>query len=259
MKTIPSFNENYPVKTFFTDYNDYKRTGGGKVASYIKRIGEELSVPVIRMIRAKESHSGNVLVIDDKSPEGRLAYTDETCSIKAPGGYDSIVTNIPGLVAAVTTADCTPVFLYDPARHVAAMVHSGWRGTVSGIAVHTIEVMEAQFQTDPRDVIAAFGPCICGHCYEVGRELISLFEKRFSTEDIRLLFLPKAEGKYYLNVKEAVRTDLIRHGLQPENIYDTGICSYESENYASYRRDGKLEKEKQTLSGIVLELRKETF
>ena len=87
------------------------------------------------MLFAKEAHSGSVCVVTEQDPEGRFVYTDETWSVKPPGGYDSVITNDPEILLCLRTADCIPVFLYDPAEQVIAMAHSGWRGTLQGIAV----------------------------------------------------------------------------------------------------------------------------
>ena len=107
--------------------------------------------------------------------------------------------------------------------------------------------------TDSVDcVIAAFGPGICGNCYEVGDELTVAFSQRFSPDEVSGLFAPKANGKFLLDLRKAVSLELCRMGVELENIHDVGICSYESEAYSSYRRNGPSEFGRQTLSGIVL-------
>lgn len=255
MESISFFDDSYPVRTIYTDMEDYKKSNGGDIGYYCNYLNTADDLSLNDLKTAHESHSGNVLVIDDKDPDGRLGYIDETYSIKEPGGFDSMITSLPSIMLAVRTADCLPVFLYDTKREVIAIAHSGWRGTVSGIAVNTIRVMERCFDTRAEDVIAAFGPCICGSCYEVGHELTEFFAARFDENERNQFFTSGKEGKYYLDVKKAALIDLLRAGVEADHIYDTGICSYESPAYASYRRDGKMPLGKQTLSGIALRRR----
>ena len=112
--------------------------------------------------------------------------------------------------------------------------------------------MTERFDASPEHINVAFGPGICGNCYKVSDDLITAFSNRFSPEEIRELFRPKQEGKYLLDLKKAIKLELIRTGFLPVNFTDGGICSYESVNYASYRRNGRTEPGRQTLSGIVL-------
>lgn len=252
MRSISFFDDRYPVRTVFTEKKDIRQCDGKNAGPGMEELGAFMNLPLQRMVIAREAHSGSVCVVTAQDPEGRHVHTDETWSVKPPGGYDSVITDLPEILLCIRTADCVPVFLYDPAGQVIAMAHSGWRGTCSGISVNTVLAMNKLFGTDPGQVIAAFGPAICGSCYEVGPELMEDFSKRFSADERRLFFRPRGKEKYDLDVKRAVRTDLLRLGLKPENIYDTGICTYENEDFASYRRDGKMPPENQMISGIAL-------
>src|SRR5947209_5311704 len=53
--------------------------------------------------------------------------------VRAPGFYpgaDALVTRVPGIALAVTSADCLPLLLTAPGA--VAVAHSGWRGTADG-------------------------------------------------------------------------------------------------------------------------------
>ena len=288
MINIPFFDDRYPVRTVITEKADYQEGADWDVGPYMRYFRDAGKLPIERMVLAKETHSGNVLVIDEADPDGRLEYVDESRTIREAGGFDSVITDLPGILLSIRTADCTPVFLYDTAQGVIAMIHSGWRGAAGAIAAHTIKVMERCFHSKPGNLVGAIGPCICGHCYEVGEELREEFHMRFSEEEMNRIFRPchhpglKEESlsgpaassingtghfpdtdhgssagrdrrkKYFLDVKEVIRRDLLCAGLARENLYDTGICSYESKNFASYRRDGRMGFWRQTLSGIML-------
>jgi len=73
---------------------------------------------------------------------------------------DGLVTDRPGLALAMRFADCAPILLYDPARHVLGLAHAGWRGTVLGAGVSALRTLTDAFGTRPQDVQAAIGPSI---------------------------------------------------------------------------------------------------
>lgn len=149
---------------------------------------------------------------------------------------DGIITNERGLLLTSMESDCTPVYLLDPVNKAVGMVHSGWKGTASLIAVKAVEKMRQEYGTDPENVMAAFGPCICRRCYEVGGELMEPFLVNYSQNEVDRLFLPKIDGKYTLDVNLAIRLSLERCGVRPDRIYDCGLCTYHDGRFYSHRR-----------------------
>jgi purine-nucleoside/S-methyl-5'-thioadenosine phosphorylase / adenosine deaminase len=85
---------------------------------------------------------------------------------------DGHATATPGLLLAVTVADCIPLYLVDPSRRAIALLHAGWRGTAAGILARGIELLEAQ-GSSRRNVVMHCGVGICGPCYEVGSEVLA--------------------------------------------------------------------------------------
>lgn len=251
MNSIPFFDDRYPVRTVYTDNEDWRRHAGWQHPDTRKAaLRDYLRVPLKQVVYAPEVHSGNVFVVSD---EGRFVEAaGDTDALGSTGGCDALVTAVPGILLCIWTADCLPLFLYDPVRNVAGIAHCGWRSICSGIVPNTLDVMAVRFGTNPEDAIAAFGPAICGKCYEVGNELIEAFSNRFSADEQGALFVPKGNGKYLLDLRKAVSSELVRRGVEAEKIHDVDICCYESEAFSSYRRNGPSEIGGQTLLGIVL-------
>lgn len=77
---------------------------------------------------------------------------------------DALVTNEPGVVLVVFTADCTPILLHDRVTGAVGAAHAGWRGTAADIAGKTVEAMVREFGCDPKNIHAAIGPNI-GFCH----------------------------------------------------------------------------------------------
>lgn len=252
MHSLACFDGCYPVRTLYTDNEDWQLCEGWQDAGRRKAVLQNyLRVPLKQVIYAHETHSGSVYALSSKTG-GCLAASKETRTIGHPSGYDALVTDTSGFLLCIWTADCLPLFLYDTERNVAALAHCGWKGILNGIVPNTVDVMSGRFGSVPEHIIAGFGPGICGNCYVVSEDLHKAFSSRFSPDEVRQLFRPQPNEKYLLDLRKAIELDLCRIGIRPEEIRDAGICSYESESYASYRRNGPTEPTRQTLSGIVL-------
>ena len=250
MKTI-SFLENiFPVRAFSTEKEDAS-DDWRDVALRNAALQDLLNVPIDRVFYARETHSGSVYAVTKERPDGWIARSEEHLHLGPEGGYDALVTSVPGVLLCIWTADCLPLFLFDPAHHIAAIAHCGWRGISENIVANTIDVMK-RLGTEPEQIVTAFGPCICENCYEVSEDLRSRYAEKFSPGEMEALFVPKQNGKFLLNLIKAVEQELLRCGVRQECMEDTGICSYESAHYASYRRDGHSDPFRQTLSGIML-------
>jgi YfiH family protein len=173
---------------------------------------------------------------------------------------DGLVTDTPGLVLAVQTADCLPVILVDRKRRALGVFHAGWRGTVKRIVEKGVGEMRRHFASDPRNLIAAIGPGVRGCCYEVGQEVRINFESQFAygsslfrevkesdpvREKYPLLFLTaRAPGhselpvKLFLDLAEANRRQLLDAGVPAKNIDAAAPCTVcHTELLFSYRAE----------------------
>ena len=87
---------------------------------------------------------------------------------------DALVTNTPGLLLSVLTADCQPVIFADEKNSVIGIAHAGWRGALNGVLTSTINKMEA-LGAERSQISAVIGPCISQTAYEVGLEFFEKF------------------------------------------------------------------------------------
>lgn len=168
-------------------------------------------------------HSARVVVMD-----GGEAKTQEREG-------DALVTNLSRVGIAVATADCVPVLIASNDSLVAAAVHAGWRGTLEEIVVNTLSVIKDRFDLNPQELKAAIGPSIGCCCYEVGEDVASLYLDKYGGSGGYLW--EKGDAKYVLDLKTANRLLLEREGVSEIEVLDT--CTKCSENYYSYRREGK--------------------
>lgn len=145
---------------------------------------------------------------------------------------DALITKKPGIVLATFTADCIPIFIYDPATPAIGIVHAGWRGTIDEIATIAIKRMADEFGTIPGDCLIAMGPSICGACFRVDRQLAERFGK------IHRQVVTEDESGYRVDLQTFIRLDLIEIGVCPDHIYQTKLCTNcQPERFFSYRAD----------------------
>ena len=81
---------------------------------------------------------------------------------------DGLMTNEPGVLLGIQTADCVPVLLADRKNRAVAAFHAGWRGTLARIVENGVGKMRLEFGSDPRHLVASIGPAIGQCCYGVG-------------------------------------------------------------------------------------------
>ena len=184
------------------------------------------------------------------------ASTDASCVQSGKG--DGLITNTPGLLLAVQSADCIPVLVADRRLRVVAAFHAGWRGTVKRIVESGVGRMRLQYGSCPEDLIAAIGPGVGACCYAVGEEVFSSFESQFTycadlfvevydSDPVRtrypMLFLTqRAPGhspigpSLHLDLIEANRRQLLASGLSSRSIKVVGGCtSCQPELFFSHR------------------------
>ena len=149
---------------------------------------------------------------------------------------DALVSNIPGILLGVKTADCVPVLLGDPKTGAFAAVHAGWRGTSESIVMKAIAQLQSEYRARPEDLRAAIGPAANTCCYEVGSDVIERFKERFPQSDH--LFTPTRAGHARIDLQTANRDQLNAAGVRPERIHVAPFCTMDRNDlFFSYRRE----------------------
>lgn len=155
-------------------------------------------------------------------------------SIVTKGGFfgesDALITGEKNVGLAITTADCTPIFIFDKKNEIIAAVHSGWRGTEKKILLKVLEKLTTDFNSSPKDLIVYIGPSICQKNYEVGKEVADKFEGKY---------LISKGNKFLLDVSGINYDILLNFEIPGENLQLSSFCTYEMKYlFHSYRRDG---------------------
>jgi YfiH family protein len=149
---------------------------------------------------------------------------------------DAIVSDVPGVMAGVKTADCVPLLFGDPKTGAFAAVHAGWRGTVAMVVSKALARMVGDYKTQANDILVALGPAAGACCYEVGNEVIDAFADRF--EPSTDLFKSTRTDHACVDLIKANRLQLIAAGVNQANIYSAPLCTMcRTDLFFSYRRE----------------------
>lgn len=203
--------KNFPLEAGFS----YKRIDFSKEENLVNlchRLGIERNMLVL----SQQEHGSNIEIVSLENRERKFFC-------------DALITKVSGLALGVLTADCLPIFLYDPSNHTAGIIHAGWRSTRKGIVKNCIRKMEENFFTLPSELRVAFGPGIGKCCYTV-------------KEDLRFYFpdhIERRANQFFLDLKGVNLEQILSTGVRKENIIDSGICSScKNAYFFSYRQEG---------------------
>jgi YfiH family protein len=166
-------------------------------------------------------------------------HSADACAVTAPFAdearphADALVTDRPGLLLGILTADCVPVLLADRAAGVVGAAHAGWKGALGGVTDAAVAAMEA-LGADRSRIAAAIGPCIARASYEVD----DAFAARFAAadpENERFFSLGRREGHHQFDLEAYVAQRLAAAGLG--RIEALGLDTYADERrFFSFRR-----------------------
>jgi len=150
---------------------------------------------------------------------------------------DGLITKEEGIALGVFSADCLPIFIYDPKKKIIGLLHAGWKGTFEGIAREAIKIFKKE-GSNPKDILVYIGPSISGKCYEISKERAEIFSKKFPKFKSKII--KKRNKKYFLDLKKLNKLIFIEEGVLPKHIQISKICTFCNKNYFSFRREKKL-------------------
>ncbi len=184
-----------------------------------RRFGEALGYDCNKLVFSDQVHDIKIhTVTEEDAGKGIVRESD----LK---GIDGLVTDCRNIPLITFYADCVPLYFFDPIRHVIALAHSGWRGTVGKIGTVMVDRMAEEFGCDRSDIICAIGPSICKDCYEVSEDVANVFKSAYSPERCNSLLYDKGNGKYQLDLHKSCRYNLIDAGILPQNIAMPDFCT----------------------------------
>ncbi|KAJ8404587.1 hypothetical protein AAFF_G00334500 [Aldrovandia affinis] len=172
------------------------------VAENIRRLGLQAGFDPEKFHLVKTNHASDLWVMGKPPPES----------------YDGIVTNQSGVIIAAPGADCMPLVFTDPVAKVIGVAHAGWKGTLMGIAVATVNAMVTEFGSELTDIVAVIGPSVGPCCFSLEKESAEAFHA-IHPRCVR----DRGSAMPYVDIRLATRILLQRGGLLPHHIQDNTV------------------------------------
>ena len=196
------------------------RDDAAHVAENRRRMAEQLGVEPKHFLSVHQTHSPDVIVATGPWPGPSRPMAD------------AIVTRTEGLAIGASAADCGPILLVDPSARVIGAAHAGWKGALTGIVESTVATME-KLGAERSGIVAAIGPLIRQHSYEVGGEFVERFVE--ADAENALFFIPSTRERHAMfDLAGYIRMRLENAGVLM--IDDIGVDTYSDERFFSYRR-----------------------
>ena len=216
-----------------------------------KKFFNKLKIDKELIVRADLVHKNKVKLIPKKGA-GRLI--EKT---------DGLITKEKNIFLTITTADCLPIFIYDPKKEIIGLIHGGWRSLAGNILKEAINKIINNFKSNPAHILIGIGPGISQCHFEIKFEaekdpLQKLCDRIIFAQGVvlkrdnksphfkDLFFTPsqtngvlkKWGDKIFLDLKELAKLQLIELGIKEENIEISSECTFcLKDKYFSYRRD----------------------
>jgi hypothetical protein len=207
----------------YKEYNLATHVGDDPVAVSANRVKlvEDLELPS-EPIWLDQVHSDKVFMVDEQ-------YNATAMVEMLPVQADSSVTRTSGVVCAVLTADCLPVFFSNRDGTEVAVAHAGWRGLHDGIISNTLAAM----RSSAADVVVSLGPAIGPQAFEVGEEVYDAFVSK--NQKNSSAFISTHKDHYLCDIYQLARIELSASGVT--GISGGEYCTFnDSSRFYSYRR-----------------------
>jgi len=190
----------------------------GRVEENRRRVLEASGLGARAVARMEQVHGARVSVVE--APCTSIA-----------SATDALLTSDAGAAVLGLGADCCLVLLHDPRSGAVGVVHSGWRGTASGVAPEAVRRFCERWEARPGDLLAGLGPAIGACCYEVGADVAEAFAGSPR--------VGRVGARWRLDLAGAVADGLEGAGVDGSRIERMDLCTAcRPDEFFSHRRDG---------------------
>jgi len=194
------------------------------------------------LLTCKQVHGGHCRVVtarDLETPE-QLALFEA----------DALLTNVPGVLLGIMTADCLPLIIADKKARAVAVVHAGWRGLEKGVAITAVSALQRNFSVPVTDLSVYAGPAIGACCFTVGFEVIERFCNLPELSGVSDWYR-KSDSGFQIDLLAVQRAQLLTAGLADSNFHAANVCTCCQGLCFSYRRDHAITGRQLAFAGLT--------
>jgi len=153
---MPEVRHGFTLRVPGIEMSHDKAEALARLDSVHRTIRAEEAICALPFITARQIHGNEIAVVN-------VSLSTDKCFANC----DGLITNQRGVCLGIYVADCCAVYIIDSVRGAIGLVHSGKKGTESGVAPNAINAMIAQFGSRPSDLIVQLSPCIRPPHYEI--------------------------------------------------------------------------------------------
>ncbi|MET0250035.1 MAG: peptidoglycan editing factor PgeF [Sphingobium sp.] len=198
--------------------------GSGDDVQAVRRnrdLARDALVPGSALVTTRQVHSADIVMVTKPIDEADRPAAD------------GMVTDRPGLVLGILTADCVPVLFADPEAGVIGACHAGWAGALAGVTDNIVAAM-LSLGADISRIGCALGPCIGRASYEVGNDFIARFTA-IDADNEKFFATGAKRGHGHFDIAAYVADRVTRSGVRTVAILGEDTYS-QPDRFFSYRR-----------------------
>ena len=198
--------------------------GSGDIKNDILKNLEHVSLK----IGCKKNH----LITLNQKHSNKVIFFDNEKHIKNKLEGDAIVTVLKNIGISILSADCAPIFFYDPIKKIIGCAHAGWKGALNGIIESTVKKFNT-LNSNNNDLIAVVGPCIEKKNYQVEKDFLN----KFISKDVNngKFFERISDKKYLFDLRSFINKKILQLNINNIDNIEKDTFS-EKEFFYSYRR-----------------------
>ena len=172
------------------------------------------------------------LITLNQSHSEKVIYFNHEKSVKNKLNGDAAVTKLKDVALGILSADCAPIFFYDPVKKIIGAAHSGWKGALNGVIKNTIKKFK-DLNSDVNDLIAVIGPCIKKENYKVK---IDMFSKFIEQDSHNKKFFDKINDENFIfDLRGYINNEISK--LNVKNVENIQLDTFSQDKlFYSYRR-----------------------
>ena len=189
-------------------------------------LAERVKVFTTEWVAAQQVHGDQIVTVTEEN-QGYGAFSYDT----AFPATDGLITDRKRTFLTTYYADCVPLYFLAPEQRVIALAHAGWRGTAKEIGRKLVFRLINDYRIDVKTIQVGIAPSVGSCCYCVDEEVAKQFPEKALKN--------ATHGKYFLDLTEANKLQLIESGIEPANIFCANVCTCCESEFFSYRREGE--------------------
>jgi len=215
----------------FKNRNIVQGISESKFGSMVGKRGDKNAIKFLKSLDCKTNIKN--LIWTEQVFGSMINICKDADSGRTIKGADGLISDIPGQILAIVSADCVPILLFDQKNKAVAALHGSRSSLIKGIVRRTISKMVLSFHSQPEEILVAIGPHIRKCHYWLEKQTY----QNLKNTKFKKYFISKNK-KIYFDLTKLAFDELLDSGIKRKNIEDCQVCTfYHFKKYFSARKE----------------------